>query len=237
METIQRLLRTGFFVSVVVLGLFVWPGIAAAPKVSLMTFTFDTAPESAEPYVVEGDGGDLVYRDYRLGTGEPEDTNYCVEALVTPGLFLRLNRRLDDAGTQYCGQYGGTPRQFSVRITNAAACEELWSHGYPTGPDAPCTFTGADKPRIRIDKDLYAKRSSRTPVAFLSKWYDVAATSYELRTEADATVLTTSVDPTIRILSYSGNARFWRFEAGVLESAVGEAFPLPFQMTFKRTVQ
>ncbi len=162
-------------------------------------------------------------------------TNYCVETLATPALFIRLNRRLDDAGTQYCGQYGGTPRQFSVQIANAAACEELWSHGYPTGPDAPCTFTGADKPRIRIDKDLYAKRASRTPVALLSKWYDVARTSYELRTEAEASVLTTALDPAIRIVSYSGTARLWRFEAGAQERAVAEAFPVPFQITFKRT--
>jgi len=230
-------LRTGLLATVLFFGVVVAPVVKAAPKVWLMTFTFDTAPEGAEPYRVSGDAGDLIYKDYRLGTGQLDDTNYCVEALTTPGLFIRLNRLLDDSGTQYCGQYGGSPRQFSAVIANAAACEELWSHGYPTGPDAPCTFTGADKPRIRIDKDLYAKRTSRTPVGFLSKWYDVFATSYELRTEAEAAVLTTSVDPTIRIVSYSGNARLWRFEAGVQERAVAEAFPLPFQMTLKRTAR
>jgi hypothetical protein len=237
MEKARGSLRTSLLATVLVFGLLGSPVMQGAPRVWLMTFTFDSAPGGAEPYRVEGDGADPIYKDYRLGSGQPDDTNYCVETLVTPALFIRLNRRLDDAGTQYCGPYGGTPRQFSVRIANAAACEELWSHGYPSGPDAPCTFTGADKPRIRIDADLYAKRTSRTRVAFLSKWYDVSATSYELRTEAEATVLTTSVDSSIRIVSYSGNARLWRFEAGVQESAVAEAFPLPFQMTFKRTAQ
>jgi len=74
-------------------------------------------------------------------------------------------------------------------------------------------------------------------VVFLSKWYDEFATSYEVRTQADATVMNVGVDPDMRIVSYSGSARLWRFEPGVKPRAVAEAFPLQFQMTFKRTAQ
>jgi hypothetical protein len=235
-------LRRGLVAGALILGLaVVSPMLKAAPEVWLMTFTIDNGTSHA----VSGDGvdpivpgGPGVYRDYRLGTGQPDDVNYCVDASPSPTLFIRLNRKLDgDAGTQYCGLSGGSPRQFSVTVSDASACAELWSHGYPTGPDAPCTFTGADKPRIRITNDLYGKRTTRTPVAFLSKWYDESATSYELRTETDAAVTRVGVDPSIRIVSYDGSARLWRFEPGVKARAVATAFPLPFQMTFQRTAQ
>jgi hypothetical protein len=217
------------------------PVLSGGPTVWLMTFTIDDDPS----YAVAGDGLDPivpgapgVYKDYRLGTGQPDDVNYCVEGSPSPGLFIRLNRQLDgEAGTQYCGLSGGSPRQFFVTISNDAACAELWSHGYPTGPDSPCTFTGVDKPRIRITNDLYGKKTTRTPVAFLSKWYDVSATSYEVRLDTDATVAIVGVDPSMRIVAYSGSARLWRFEPGVRERAVAQAFPLPFQMTFRRTAR
>lgn len=225
-----------------ILGLaVVSPVLCGGPTVWLMTFTIDDDPS----YAVAGDGldpivpgGPGVYKDYRLGTGLPDDVNYCVEGSPSQGLFIRLNRQLDGgAGTQYCGLSGGSPRQFFLTISTDAACAELWSHGYPAGPDSPCTFTGADKPRIRITSDLYGKKTNRTPVAFLSKWYDVSATSYEVRLDTDATVVNVGVDPSMRVVSYSGSARLWRFEPGLRARAVAQAFPLPFQMTFKRTAQ
>jgi hypothetical protein len=206
---------------------------AAKPATWLMTFTID----QSEGHVLSGDPAG-VYKDFRLGSGLPDDVNYCVEASPSPGLFIRLNRKLDGAnGSQYCGLFGGTPRQYFVTISNAAACSELWAGGYPTGPEAPCVFTGADKPRIDIANDLYGKRTTRTPMKFLSKWYDVNAVSYEIRPESDATVISTGIDPSMRIVSYSGSARLWRFDPGVQARAVAEAFPMPFQMTFRRTAQ
>lgn len=228
--------------AVLILGISVISAVlTAAAPVWLMTFTIDDHPS----YAVSGDkisplveGGTGVYKDYRLGSGQPGDPNYCVEAIPSPGLFIRLNRPLDGvAETQYCGLSGGSPRQYFVTISSASACAELREHGYPTGPDVPCVFTGAEKPRIRISNDLYARRASTTPVAFLSKWYDVYATSYELRTEADATITTVGLDPSMRIVSYGGLARLWRFEPGVKARAVAEAFPLPFQMTLVRSAQ
>jgi hypothetical protein len=226
------------------------PTLYAAATVWLITFTID------EGYPVYGDGlaasGDIAgtYKDYRLGTGQPNDANYCVEASPSANLlFVRLNRKLDgDSGTQYCGLYGGSPRQFFVTINDRTACYELSSHGYGsyvdpqgqthlTGPEPPCIFTGAEKPRIRISSDLYAKRTTTTPVAFLSKWYDVYRTSYELRTETDATVVKAGLDPSMRIVRYSGSARLWRFESGVTETPVLQPFALPFQMTLRRTAQ
>ena len=214
---------------------------SAGPTVWLLTFTIDSSPG----YAVAGDGlgatedgGPGLYKDYRLGSGQPDDVNHCVEASPAGTLvFLRLNRTLDAFGNQYCGLSGGTPRQFYITVSSALACQELWSHGYPAGPDAPCTFTGADKPRIRIANDPYAKKTTRTPVAFLSKWYDEFATSYELRIEGDASVLSVGVDPSMRVIRYGGSARLWRFEAGVRERAVADSFPLPFQITLQRTAQ
>lgn len=242
MSSTRLVVRPLTAMGVLVLSLVATASVAkSAATVWLMTFTID----SGASYAVAGDGmdpvepgGPGVYKDHRLGTGLPDDVNYCVEASPTQGLFIRLNRQLDgELGTQYCGLTGGSPRQFSITITNTSACAELATHGYPTAPAAPCIFTGADKPRIQIINDIYGKRASKTSVVFLSKWYDIFATSYELRTETDATVITVGTDPATRIVSYSGTARLWRFEPGVKPRAVAEAFALPFQMTFKRTAQ
>jgi len=219
-----------------VLGLtVVSQALGAAPTLWLITFTIDASPDEDRPYAVSADALGPVYNDYRLGTGLPDDPDYCVESVVSGGLFLRFNRKLDgDAGTQYCGLFGGSPRQYSLTIPSAAACAELWSHGYETGPDAPCVITGVDKPRIRITNDLYGRRTATTPVAFLTMWYDEHLTSYEVRTETDATVIKDGLDLSKRIVSYGGYARLWRFEPGVKARAVADPFPLPFQMTFKR---
>ncbi len=227
--------RSLVMVGVLVLGLtVVSQALSAGPTVWLMTFSID----ADQPYAVSADSLGPFYNDYRLGTGEPDDHNYCVEATVSGGLFIRFNRKLDgDAGTRYCGLFLGSPRQFSITITDSTACDELSSHGYPTGSLAPCVITGLDQPRIRITNDLYGKRTTRTPVAFLTKWYDANMTSYEVRTETDATVTTDGLDPSKRIVSYSGSARLWRFEAGAKPKPVANAFPLPFQMTFQRTAQ
>ena len=221
--------------------LLITAAVNAAATVWLMTFTIDDGPS----YAVSGDGidpaepgGPGVYKDYRLGTGLPDDLNYCVEASPTPLLFIRMNRKLDGpSGNQYCDLFGGSPRQFSITISNGSACSELWTHGYVDAPETPCVLAGVDKLRIRIDSDLYAKRTTTTPVAFLAKPHDTAATSYEIRTAAGAAVLQAGVDPSMRIVSYSGSARLWRFEPGEKARAVAESFPLPFQMTFRRSAQ
>jgi hypothetical protein len=199
--------------------------LSAAPTVWLMSFTI-------EDLAVSHDDVGPEYQDYRLEGGD-----HCVEATLSGGLFIRFNRKLDgDAGTQYCGLSPGLPRprQYAVTIPDATACQELSDNGYPTGPGAPCVISDTDNPRIRITNDIYGKRTTRTPVAFLTKWYDAARTSYEVRTETDATVEPDG--PDTRIVTYSGSARLWRFRAGEKAKAVADAFPLPFQMTFTRHV-
>lgn len=245
--------RTVLVPAVLILGLALASlSLNAAAKVWLITFTID------DGYSVAGDGrtapGDIpgTYKDYRLETDptDPSGVNYCVEASPSANLlFIRMNRKLDgETGTQDCGLNGGSPRQFFVTINDETACNELWTHGYgsyvdpqgqpqPTGPDAPCIFTGAEKPRIRISGDPYAKRTTTAPVAFLSKWYDPYRTSYELRTETDAIVISAGLDPSMRIVRYDGSGRLWRFEAGVSESPVLPAFPVTFQITLKRTAR
>jgi hypothetical protein len=251
MESTRIQLRPVLVAGALIIGLtVVSPLLNAAATVWLISFTID------DGYPVKGDGltapGDIpgTYKDYRLGTGQPDDVNYCLEASPSANLlFIRLNRKLDgDSGTQYCGRNGGSPRQFFVTINDDTACSELWSHGYnfyvdpqgqrqETGPDAPCIFTGADKPRIRISNDPYARQTTTTPVGFLSKWYDESLTSYELRTETNAVVEKAGLDPSMRIVRYSGTARLWRFEPGVREGAVTQPFALPFHITLRRTSQ
>lgn len=204
-------------------------GLSAAPTVWLVTFTID----DDQPYAVSADALGTVYRDYRLDGGD-----YCVEATLSGGLFIRFNRNLDgDTGTQDCGRFVDAFRQFSITIPDGSACEELWRGAYPTGPDAPCVITDTDKPRIRITNDVYGRRVTRTPVAFLTKWYDANRTSYEVRTETDADVRSVGLDASMRIVSYSGLARLWRFDAGEKPKPVAAAFPLPFQLTLTRTAQ
>jgi len=233
--------RRGLTVAVVILAVTVASTTSkAASTVWLMMFTiengFGVSGDGVDPVVSGGPG---VYKDYRLGTQLPGDPDYCVETSPTTQLlFIRLNRQLDgDTGTQYCGLFGGAPRQFFLTVNSASACNELSLHGYPTGPDAPCVVSGLDKPRIRISSDVYARQTTTTPVAFLTEWYDPDRTSYEVRTETDASVLKDGTDASKRIVIYAGNARLWRFEPRVKARAVADAFQLSFQMTFRRTAQ
>jgi hypothetical protein len=223
---------------VLVLGLaIVSQALGAAPTVWLTTFSIDPSEDEILPNAVSDDGGP-DYKDYRLVQGGPGDPNYCVEATLSGGLFIRLNRKLDgDAGTQFCGQHGGSPRQFAVVIAADTACAALSEDDYPVDGTAPCVITGLDQPRIRITNDLYGKGTTRTPVAFLTKWYDTTRVSYEVRTETDATVIKDGLDSSKRTVYYEGNARLWRFAPGVKAKPVADAFPLPFQMTFARTAQ
>jgi hypothetical protein len=105
-----------------VLGLtVVSQALGAAPTLWLMTFTID----ADQPYAVSADALGPFYNDYRLGTGLPDDPDYCVETVVSGGLFLKFNRNLDGAaGTQDCGLFGGSPRQYSLTVSDGDACEE-----------------------------------------------------------------------------------------------------------------
>lgn len=241
MDSAHSRLRRLLTAAVVILAMTVASTVSNAGLTAwLMTFTiengFGVAGDGVDPVIPGGPG---VYKDYRLGTQLPGDRDYCVETSPTTQLlFIRLNRKLDgDTGTQYCGLFGGTPRQFFLTINSASVCNELSSHGYPTGPGSPCVVNGLDRPRIRISSDLYAKQTTTTPVAFLTEWYDSNRTSYEVRTETDASVLKDGTDASKRTVIYGGTARLWRFEPRVTARAVADAFQLPFQMTFRRTAQ
>ena len=223
---------------------------AKGPSVPVVTFTID----ATTPQAVFGDGHAAnapspytdpydTYKDFRLTTGAAADPNYCVEASPdnTGSLFVRLNRKLDgDAGYQYCQLYaaGSTQRQFTLHITEPAACNELVNTSYisPTDLDANggCFLTGSDKPRIRLT-NLYAKTAKSTPVAFLTLHYDgqnPGGVSYEVQTDADAVVSVVG-NANTRQVRYNGRAHLVRFVDGVSGGvAVQPSFDLPFQMTF-----
>ena len=203
------------------------PMVRAAAALKVLRFTID---ETLIDGAVFSDGKGQ-YVDYRLTSGLNTDTNYCIDAAVdaSGGTFIRLNRKLDgETGTQYCGLFGGAPRQFKLTITNESVCNEL--HPLAT-PDqhAPCSVTGSDKPRIRLDK-VYASKPSTTPVSFLILSYDDSV-NYVVRTDAEATVSILFNDTNQRAVTYAGTARVWQGKNTV---GVG-AFSLPFHIDFVRT--
>jgi hypothetical protein len=216
---------------------------AKTATVQVLTFSIDATANQA----VFADGRNPPngeYKDYRLTTAVT-DPNYCVEASPESGglTFIRLNRKLDgDAGYQYCGLYAidptntpATPRQYALTIPAADACAELFANGYTEAAAAPCTLTGHDKPRIRLD-NLYANRATSTPVSFLSEFYtDPAGISYEVRTDSAAQVSIGAGDANVRNVQYGGTAHLVKFAPGVKATQVASAFPLPFHMTFVRT--
>lgn len=223
---------------------------AKGPSVQVVTFTIDaTTPQAVfsdghavsapAPYTDSAD----TYKDFRLTAGTVADPNYCVEASPdnSGSLFVRLNRKLDgDAGFQYCQLYapGATQRQFTLHITEPAACDELVSTSYISAADLDanggCFLTGSDKPRIRLT-NLYARTAKSTPVAFLTLHYDgqnPGGVSYEVQTDTDAVVSVVGNSNT-RQVRYNGRAHLVRFVDGVSGSvAVQPSFDLPFQMTF-----
>lgn len=221
-----------------------WSGMAAAGKpvssTRVATFWFQTGPM----WDVSGDSAG-VYKDYRLATEGVTDANYCVEASPTSGglLFIRLNRKLDgDAGYQYCDLYAPSDtrpkRDITLHIRSLDACNELHYANLPNGyvvddVDAAdgCTFGHFAKPRIRISNDIYSKRTTSTPVAFLEETYDANDISYEVQTATDAAV---TGDSDVRTVSSTGNANLVRFVPGQKPITV-TSFPLTFSITIVRS--
>ena len=105
--------------------------------------------------------------------------------------------------TNTAGCTGGpdaTPRRSSLRIDANDACAELFSTGYVTDSAVPCTLTGHEKPRIRLD-NLYGNKVSKTPVSFLIEFYEnPGGISYEVQTNADAAVSIWAGNSNIRII-------------------------------------
>jgi hypothetical protein len=228
-------------------------GITAAGKPSsstpVVTFWFVTGMD------VSGDGAaDGVYKDYRLAdaTAGVNDVNYCTEASPTSTglLFIRLNRKLDgDAGFQYCEKYlperTQTPRDMTLHIRSYDACTELHSANLPAPPEvlapyvidddpatAGCTFGHFAKPRIRISNDIFARRTTSTPVAFLEETYDVNDISYEVQTDIDAVV---TGESNTRTVSSTGTAHLVRFVPGQKPVTVTPSFPLTFSIVIVRS--
>lgn len=223
-------------------GLFA-PGARGA-AVSVVSFTIDEA--AAPTYAVFSDKavtGTNEYKDYRLGTGEQTDLNFCLEADASRSLFIRFNRKLDgESGVQRCDtpddQYGaGKQRQYLIEVRNQSSCQELGANGYlpaATAWTAPCVITGGVNPRIRMGS-LFAK-STKFPVDFLTTnptQDKSVAISYEIQSVANATIVAGPGDlSNVRTVSYSGTAKLVKFGGGT--SFTGEPFPLPFKMTFVR---
>lgn len=195
--------------------------------------------------------GDTVseYKDYRLADlTNPNDVNYCVEASPsTTGLFIRLNRKLDgDAGSLFCERQNvpgriQTPRTITLHIRSFDACNELHSANLPASyvvddanPQDGCTFGNFDKPRIRISSDIYAKRTTSTPVAFLEETYNVSDIAYEVRTDTEAFITLDSMLPNRRTVSSAGTAHLVRFVPGQNEVAVVPSFPLTFSIVIDK---
>jgi len=213
MTPVRRLALTG----TMVLGAAgAWPAARAAATLKVLSFVID------DTMAVRSDGNG-PYMDFRVpGAGA---INYCVDAALdgSGGAFIRLNRKLDgDAGYQYCGMFGGTPRQFTLSITDSSACNAI------ANMPAPCSVTGSDKPRIRLD-NVFASKPSKTPLAFLILSYDESI-NYVVRTDADATVTQLYGDPDKRAVTYSGTARVWQGA-----NTVGGAFSLPLHIDFVRS--
>jgi hypothetical protein len=66
--------------------------------------------------------------------------------------------------------------------------------------------------------------SRHTPARHRPAREDGFLTIRRLRLASDATVISSGLDPPMRIGSYSGTGRLWRFEPEVQVRAVAEAF-------------
>ncbi len=235
----------------IVFGIAVFSPVTRAATVWVVSFTIDDTPVTNDPNAVSSvadSAGTPDYKDYRLGSGQQSDPNFCLEADATRNLFIRFNRKLDgDAGVQRCDtpndEHGvGVQRQYRLEVRNNSACVELGANNYlPEASEwnAPCEITGGVNPRIRMGS-LFAK-GAKFPVDFLttSPTEDKStAISYEVQSIGNATIVPGPGDLSIvRTVSYSGMARLVKFGAGSKPATVAEPFPLPFQMTFVRTAR
>ncbi len=237
---------------VVIVTVFALTGIAVpasrAATVWLVTFTIDDAWSTSNALFSDADvTGTNEYKDYRLGSGDESDLNFCVEASPYGRnmLFIRFNRKLDgDDGVQRCDtpthEYSnGTQRQYSLLIDNDSACWELGSNGYLSDDAStwhrPCRIVGGVNPRIRMG-DPWVK-NPRFAVDFLTTNPTEpkgSATSYVVESTANATIL--SGPNNTRIVTYGGMARLHKFAPNSV-GVVAEPFPLPFHMTLVRTSQ
>jgi hypothetical protein len=224
---------------------------------SLVTFTIN----DGYPGNVPGAGGAGVFSDAATtGTDTYSDfridpnpyLNWCVDAeALSPGnLFVRLNRKLDgDAGSLRCSENPrpddalGVPRQFVLRIANDAACDILAdplaglpltdAFGNPwntSGSLTPCVLLQNDNPRIRLGT-LYKARARTTNVDFLTVMFNYP-NSYEIRSDADATIVQNSLDPTRRSVEYNGTFRLVKFTPGTKAKTVGPSFMMPVKIEF-----
>jgi hypothetical protein len=233
------------------LGIAVFSPGARAATLWVVTFTINDAPSTSPAYAVSSESeatGTNEYKDYRLGTGEQTDLNFCLEADATRSLFIRFNRKLDgESGVERCDTpddlYGvGAQRQYRIEVRNDSACAELGANAYlpaSTTWTAPCLITGGVNPRIRMGV-LFGK-GAKFPVDFLttSPTEDKSTSiSYEIQSSGNATIAPGPGDlSNVRTVSYSGNARLVRFSPfGEKPKTVAE-FELPFHMTFVRTAR
>lgn len=204
--------------------------VGAAP-VWLVSFTIE---DVAGADVTSDLGATTPYADYRL---TPNDSGNCVEAEPSPTgeLHAVFNRKIDSVGTR-CNP-ARSDRQFRIKIDAVSACDRLLAHGYGENAvnyslDGTCELHYNDNPRVRVAK-LFAK-TSRTPVAFLTEMSN-NATSYEIRTDSDATITVTGTNQ--RLVTYMGTAHLVEFAPGQKTRAVAGPFYLKHQMTFTRYTQ
>ena len=234
------------------------PGVTAQVR-TVVSFAIDDGYPGSVP---AGSGAGVfsdasgTYFDYRIDPAP--QLNWCVDAEPAPpgNLFIRLNRKLDgEAGVLRCsenldgsgGMTNGVPRNFTLRIANDAACDELANSaaGLPltdslndawnvSGSALPCLLRTNENPRIRLGT-LYKSRAKTTNVDFLTVMF-TALTSYEIRSDGAATITPDPLDPTDptrKVIAYTGTFHLVRFEPGVKAKTVGPAFTMPVRMLFK----
>jgi hypothetical protein len=240
-----RRLRTVLSAFAAVLVVALAASTLRASSAWLYAFSIDDQPTGA--YAVLSDSartGTSEYRDYRLGSGQETDLNFCVETapLGGGGLFLRLNRAINGDTSTPCYTPAhiysdGPERQFSLIISDEMACLDLGAYGYLSTPSwsAPCAISGGPSPRIRESGDLWA-RKPRVTIDFLTRHPNGGSVDYEIQSTGSATILNVPNTPNVKIATYSGTGQLVRFGTGS-PVPVGAPFRLPFHITFVRLAQ
>jgi hypothetical protein len=226
-----------------VAGLAVLPWSAAARRagpVEVLEFNIEPVPGDT----VASDGrissDDWQYADYRMSANHD-----CVEASRGGGSlgFITLNRLADglrcDTNPQPAGG-NSLSRQWMITIADPTACETLAAYdsryvspspfvsgAYQSGP---CTLTGSDLPRIRIDNLLSSKLPATSAVDFLLKSFVPTSPGYEIRSATKAQVLGAG---DIRTVSYGGMARLWAITPKY--APVSGEFPMSVHISLQRT--
>jgi hypothetical protein len=221
-----------------VMGLAVLPwGVAArrAGPVEVLQFNIDYLAGDTVASDGRTSSPGWQYEDYRV----PTSTDACVSAARGSGSlgFISFNRPMDTPPCESNPQPAGPTapsRQWVIAVADGASCAILAAYDsryVSPAPyiNGPCTLTGSDLSRIRIDNLFAAKLPSTSAVDFLLKSF-LGGVGYEIRSVAKAQILGAG---DVRIVSYEGTARLW--EVTPKYKAIAVEFPMRVHITLQRT--